>query len=262
MIADVLEAVSVATAILLVEDEPGTRRHLARKLEDSGFEICQAENATEALRSIHSLGATVVLMDIELSEDTDGIACAEMILRASPFSSIILVTAYAEDATHRERVRSSGLRVAGWIPKSTLPHLKELVGLIQKELKKVNLRQSFAESMAQGISPRDHLHSRLEAEPNLTPEIVEEVLEELSDSGRINLDTAIRCHYAAIRGFITRESGSNREVEVSGLLRHLRALQAREAEEAERRFLQSMRVRPGEGYRLVELADRLLEGES
>jgi CheY-like chemotaxis protein len=84
--------------ILIVEDEFIVAQDLAHRLADLGYTVADRVNGgLDAVRSASALGVDLVLMDIQLKGEMDGIAAAREIrkLRSIP---ILFLTAFAEDS--------------------------------------------------------------------------------------------------------------------------------------------------------------------
>ena len=77
--------------VLLVEDDARVRRVLRLALEDEGYDVAEAADATTGLAALKRQPPDVVLLDVMLP-DTDGFAVCRMIRRASDVP-IIMVTA-------------------------------------------------------------------------------------------------------------------------------------------------------------------------
>src|ERR1700751_301313 len=91
--------------ILVVEDQPDSRRIIRDMLAPTDFEIIEAENGEEALAAIAKQRPDLILMDIQLPI-MDGYTATRRIkddpaLRAIP---IVAVTSYVED----EKARAAG----------------------------------------------------------------------------------------------------------------------------------------------------------
>ena len=82
------------TRILVVEDEGITAQNIARKLERAGYTISavvtSGEDAIETTKELHP---DLVLMDIGLAGEMDGIAAAEQIRHEFDIP-VIYLTAY------------------------------------------------------------------------------------------------------------------------------------------------------------------------
>jgi PAS domain S-box-containing protein len=96
--------VSREPRILLVEDEAVIALDLERRLERAGYEICGvADCGEDAIALFHELRPTLVLMDISIRGELDGIETARILARDHD-TPVIFVTAFADDATiHRAR---------------------------------------------------------------------------------------------------------------------------------------------------------------
>jgi len=102
-----------------VEDQAVIRRALADELALEGYEVAQAENATEAILMIGS-GATyeLVLTDIDMPGPFNGIHLAEFIKYVSPETRVIVMSGASHavdqlasiDAFVRKPAPSSELR--------------------------------------------------------------------------------------------------------------------------------------------------------
>ena len=94
-------------SILIVEDEGLIALDLKRQLEKAGLTVMMiADNGAEALRSAELLRPALVLMDIRLRGDLDGIETADLI-RRNLHNPVIYVTAFADRHTIF-RARSTG----------------------------------------------------------------------------------------------------------------------------------------------------------
>ncbi|MGH8318315.1 MAG: PEP-CTERM-box response regulator transcription factor [Steroidobacteraceae bacterium] len=85
---------SKRTRLLVVEDDPGLQRQLKWALD--AFEVDCAATRAEALSALRRLEPTIVLQDLGLPPDPDGVeegfATITEILRAAPRTKIIVVT--------------------------------------------------------------------------------------------------------------------------------------------------------------------------
>lgn len=83
--------------ILIVEDDPLTSSHLKIHLEALGHAVCRiVHSAVEAIMACEELRPNLVLMDIVLAGDHDGIDAAEVI-HSKHKTPVIYVTTYASD---------------------------------------------------------------------------------------------------------------------------------------------------------------------
>lgn len=87
------------TKILIVEDERLIALEIATRLERMGYIVCtNAVTSQEAINQTALFKPDLILMDIRISGDIDGIDTAKRI-RASYEIPIIFITAYADDET-------------------------------------------------------------------------------------------------------------------------------------------------------------------
>jgi CheY-like chemotaxis protein len=79
--------------ILIVEDEPLVRLTLAENLRDAGFSVVEAANAEEALVYIGAASPVdLVLSDVQMPGEMDGIALARQIKTLHPALPVILTS--------------------------------------------------------------------------------------------------------------------------------------------------------------------------
>ena len=84
---------------LVVDDDPDIRSLVARKLEQSGFEVRQATNGEEALASVAAGVPDIVLLDI-MMPGVSGLEALER-WRAAPATAdlpVLLLTAKSQEA--------------------------------------------------------------------------------------------------------------------------------------------------------------------
>jgi CheY-like chemotaxis protein len=87
------------TRVLVVEDEAVTALHLRRELTKLGYTVAGvATSGEQALKMIEETFPDVVLMDIHIQGEIDGIETAKRIPRYLHIP-VIFLTAYSEDAT-------------------------------------------------------------------------------------------------------------------------------------------------------------------
>jgi CheY-like chemotaxis protein len=92
--------------ILIVEDERIVAIDLQRRLTRLGYSvIALAASGTEAIQKALVLLPDVVLMDIRLQGDMDGVEAAQQIQAATAIP-VVFMTAYVDEETQR-RVRAT-----------------------------------------------------------------------------------------------------------------------------------------------------------
>lgn len=79
--------------ILVVEDEPIIRMDIAIHLSDAGFEVLEAGNAADALVCLgNDPSIKVVMTDVDMPGQMDGLGLAARITQAWPLVRIIVVS--------------------------------------------------------------------------------------------------------------------------------------------------------------------------
>lgn len=86
------------TDILVVEDDPSIATVLTEILTAKDYGVRHASNPSEALAAVETAMPDLILMDINLSADLDGIETARQI-KAKGEVPVCFVTAYSDDAT-------------------------------------------------------------------------------------------------------------------------------------------------------------------
>jgi len=81
-------------AILIIDDDRGMCKTLARILELDGYRISTANTASEGISLLKEGTFNIALLDIKLP-DIDGVKLLEMMKNTAPDLSIIMMTAYA-----------------------------------------------------------------------------------------------------------------------------------------------------------------------
>ena len=78
--------------VLVVEDEPLIRLGLASAIEEAGYEVAEAANASEAILVLESArGVRLVLTDVDMPGGMDGIRLAHYVRdRWSPVQLIVI----------------------------------------------------------------------------------------------------------------------------------------------------------------------------
>jgi len=100
--------------VLIVEDEALVARDLAFSLEEMGHDvIATVDSCAGALRAVHDRTPDIVLMDIRIKGETDGVDTAELLSRRFDVP-VVFITAYTDDKTLERAART---RPYGYIVK-------------------------------------------------------------------------------------------------------------------------------------------------
>jgi DNA-binding NtrC family response regulator len=89
-----MPAKTKSATILIVDDEPLIRETVAEYLTERGFNVTACAGAADALARAAEHRFDVALCDVQLP-DGDGIELLEKLLRVSPETFVLLITAYA-----------------------------------------------------------------------------------------------------------------------------------------------------------------------
>jgi DNA-binding LytR/AlgR family response regulator len=101
-------------SIFIVEDEPIIARTIKTALEQEGYTICGiANNGKEALYDIDELKPDLVLLDITLKGNVDGITVAEKLQKKGNIPYVFLTSLTDADTTERVKLT----KPAGFISK-------------------------------------------------------------------------------------------------------------------------------------------------
>jgi CheY-like chemotaxis protein len=251
--------------VLLVEDEKNVRDPLTKLLKDRKYQVTPASSGPQAILEAKQGQVSVVLMDIALEGELDGIEVAEEIQKLHPLTSFIFVSAYAKDTKNHQRARQKKVRVGGWIEKPF--KLERVLELIERERKRLSILASAWAVEEKGESPHAYL-CFMEQDENLPPDLMEDLYSEfeivpLDESEEVPDMEAIARKidkvYDDIRDLISARAGEPGLKEAVRPLREkLRALQEQEAEAMELRFRKRLLFDPREGRKLVrEIKERL-----
>jgi|SRR4051812_42947458 CheY-like chemotaxis protein len=93
--------------ILIVEDYKDTRSFLKFLLEDSGYEVTEAANGQEAIKSIKMKMPDLILMDIAMPE-MDGLTATKTIRRCYEMIELPIIAITASRDLFYERAIQAG----------------------------------------------------------------------------------------------------------------------------------------------------------
>jgi two-component system, NtrC family, response regulator AlgB len=142
--------------ILIVDDEKNIRRALTMALESMEHAVTCASNSATALAEMRAASFDVVLLDLKLSQE-NGLDVLEEILRISPQTAVVMVTAYASIETAVEAMRRGAF---DYLPKPCTPdQVRQLLERIEKT-RKLERRVVELESRLSAEGPESDLTSR------------------------------------------------------------------------------------------------------
>ncbi len=82
--------------ILIVDDEPSLRRRLAEKARGGNREVTEAADAGEAIKLIQENDFAAIITDLRMETDTSGIDVLEAAKNKSPYTQVLIATAYGD----------------------------------------------------------------------------------------------------------------------------------------------------------------------
>jgi NtrC-family two-component system response regulator AlgB len=142
--------------ILIVDDEKNIRRALTLALESMEHAVACASNSATALAELRAASFDVVLLDLKLSQE-NGLDVLEEILRISPQTAVVMVTAYASIETAVEAMRRGAF---DYLPKPCTPEqVRQVLGRIEKT-RKLERRVVELESRFGADGPESDLTSQ------------------------------------------------------------------------------------------------------
>ncbi len=212
---------------LVVDDEKNIRRALTMALESMDHSVTCASNSATALAELRAASFDVVLLDLKLSQE-NGLDVLEEIVRVSPQSAVVMVTAYASIETAVEAMRRGAF---DYLPKPCTPdQVRQVLARIEK-MKKLERRVVELESRLGADGPESDLTSRSPAMQK-TLEIAFKTAESdatillLGESGTGKSVLARAMHQRSARrshGFVTVSCPSlSRELLESDLFGHVK----------------------------------------
>ncbi|HKT11479.1 MAG TPA: sigma-54 dependent transcriptional regulator [Terriglobia bacterium] len=92
--------------ILVVDDDPDTRDLLSELLEAEGYQVVAASGANEALAAGKTASFEVILSDIRLGPELNGLDVLRAFKSIQPDSEVILITAFGSMETAIEAVKA------------------------------------------------------------------------------------------------------------------------------------------------------------
>jgi len=150
-----MTATGTAT-LLVVEDEIVARNELATMLKTHGYSVESADSGPDAVTKVSEPDSefSVVLLDIKMPGEFDGIEAACRIQARDREIPIILVTGFVHDSSYQERVQRAGLRVEGWVDKPIMLGNKDtLLHLIERALQKQPVRREIEATLSTETTP-------------------------------------------------------------------------------------------------------------
>ena len=118
--------------VLVVDDERNIRRTFQLALESMNHEVATAASGHEAVGQLKQANFDVAFLDLKLSQES-GLDVLEEIVRASPQTFVVIVTAYASVETAVEAMRR---RAFDYLPKPCTPEqIRHVLGNVERTRK-------------------------------------------------------------------------------------------------------------------------------
>jgi NtrC-family two-component system response regulator AlgB len=135
--------------VLVVDDERNIRRTFSLALESMNHEVSAASTGREALDQLKQANFDVAFLDLKLSQES-GLDVLEEIVRVSPQTVVVIVTAYASVETAVEAMRR---RAFDYLPKPCTPEQIRHVMSNVERTRKLERRVADLESRLVAIGP-------------------------------------------------------------------------------------------------------------
>jgi two-component system cell cycle sensor histidine kinase/response regulator CckA len=114
---------------LIVDDEPSIRAYLKVILQRECFHVLEAENAAQALRTVQRLdgGVDVIVSDIKMPGEMDGIDLVHSLRNSYPGVPIILISGYADDDSVKQATASFVFIQKPFVPDTLLKAVQKVM---------------------------------------------------------------------------------------------------------------------------------------
>ncbi len=168
--------------ILVVDDEDNLRTMLAAALKFEGYQVVQAANGREGLRSVKEQRPDLIVLDVMMPE-LDGFGMLKRLRDAGDRTPVIFLTARAESA---DAVEGLGLGADDYLAKPF--SLEELVARVEAVMRRFDASPSATSVMTLAdltIDDVAHRVTRGTEEINLSPTEYKLVAFLLANTGRV-----------------------------------------------------------------------------
>ena len=141
--------------VLVVEDEAIVAQAIRMTLQDKGYEVVGVAGTSEkALGLVEEHEPHLIIMDISIQGDTDGIETAR-IVRERTGTPVVFLTAYSDDATldRAREAEPNGFLLKPLDDRSLLPTIEMALHKHQMELE----RRALTEKLQAALAEIEHL---------------------------------------------------------------------------------------------------------
>lgn len=140
--------------ILVVDDEPAIQRALKRNLTASGYEVQVAENGKQALEMVRIHQPDLILLDLCLPGDIDGLEVCMQVRQALSTVPIIVLSALTEE---KQKIEALDLGADDYLTKPFSND--ELQARVRACLRRANNSEAIPERPVEVLVSRDgHLY--------------------------------------------------------------------------------------------------------
>jgi len=141
--------------VLVVDDELPIRKTLTICLEDEGHTVRSVSNGADARAEVQRQAFDLILLDLRLP-DADGLDLIPEFRSQSPWSKIVVITAYASIDNAVEAMRRGA---SDYIPKPFEPEEVRIVTRRMGDMRSLELRVSALQDRVNHLEPDLHLDS-------------------------------------------------------------------------------------------------------
>ena len=175
--------------VLVVDDEKNIRRTFSLALESMDHEVSAAASGKEAIEELKRANFDVAFLDLKLSQES-GLDVLEQIVRVSPRTVVVIITAYASVETAVEAMRR---RAFDYLPKPCTPEqIRHVLSNVERT-RKLERRVADLESRLVASGPEIDLATQ-------SPEM------------RKALDTALKAAQSEATVLLLGETGTGKSV--------------------------------------------------
>ena len=145
-------------SILVADDEVQARKGLAELLRNRNYNVRLARSGKHAVTAVSGNNVGLVLMDIKMPGELDGIDATRQIQRLHPELPVVFLSAFCANAEYQRRVQEDNLRIAGCVDKPVVgANWDRLLSIVEKELGKAQMRALLKISASKGVRLADTL---------------------------------------------------------------------------------------------------------
>ncbi len=157
--------------ILIIDDEAGLRRGLAKRLNIEGYTVYEASDSDTTLRILREQKIHIALLDLRLA-DEDGHKLLHSIKQSEPDISILIITGYGTIQSAVECMKSGA---SNYLTKPIDQDM--LLAAIQREIQTITLQSENAglKQSLDDLVDRDKLISHSKKLPSKVDEIIQKV---------------------------------------------------------------------------------------